>query len=91
MQAALHVQDECDAVDLNLGCPQHIARRGHYGSYLQDEWELIYEMSSVLFSSVHNFSIIPTSEILIWLALFKFYFGNNSKYITQQSFYTCDS
>lgn len=30
VQAALLAQDYCDAIDLNLGCPQMIAKRGEF-------------------------------------------------------------
>ncbi|GMR53331.1 hypothetical protein PMAYCL1PPCAC_23526, partial [Pristionchus mayeri] len=42
------VEGKCDGVDLNLGCPQNVAKRGHYGSYLQDEVDLICSILSAV-------------------------------------------
>lgn len=36
------------AVEVNFGCPQRIARRGYYGSYLQENFSLQYELISTL-------------------------------------------
>ncbi|EGN99640.1 hypothetical protein SERLA73DRAFT_134960 [Serpula lacrymans var. lacrymans S7.3] len=48
LASAKVVEAHCDAVDINLGCPQDIARKGHYGSFLQDEWQLIYNLVHTL-------------------------------------------
>jgi tRNA-dihydrouridine synthase 1 len=48
LQAALCVQDKCDAIDINIGCPQGIAKRGHYGAFLMEELELLAAIVSKL-------------------------------------------
>jgi tRNA-dihydrouridine synthase 1 len=48
LEAARHVEPYCDAVDLNLGCPQGIARSGHYGAFLQEDWDTIHSLINKL-------------------------------------------
>ncbi|KAJ2776502.1 tRNA dihydrouridine synthase [Coemansia javaensis] len=63
LAAARRIEDAADAVDLNLGCPQHIARRGHYGSFLMEDWDLI----SRLIRRLHEGLAIPvTAKIRVY-------------------------
>ena len=48
LAAAKYVQPYCDVVDLNLGCPQGIARKGNYGAFLQEDWNLVYKLINIL-------------------------------------------
>ncbi|XP_054808426.1 uncharacterized protein LOC129310566 isoform X2 [Prosopis cineraria] len=41
LEAARRVEPYCDYVDINLGCPQRIARRGNYGAFLMDNLPLV--------------------------------------------------
>ncbi|KIL71126.1 hypothetical protein M378DRAFT_65606 [Amanita muscaria Koide BX008] len=67
LAAAKVVEKHCDAVDLNLGCPQEIAKRGRYGSFLQDDWDLIYRLINTLHQHLSipvtaKFRVFPTVE-----------------------------
>ncbi|KAK5742197.1 tRNA dihydrouridine synthase [Elasticomyces elasticus] len=57
LEAAKKVQKYCDAVDLNLGCPQGIAKRGGYGAFLQEDWETIHK----LIRNLHDNLEIPVT------------------------------
>lgn len=48
LDAATRVAPYCDAVDLNLGCPQGIAKKGRYGAFLQEDQELIHRLIKTL-------------------------------------------
>ncbi|GAB7353197.1 hypothetical protein MBLNU459_g3720t1 [Dothideomycetes sp. NU459] len=62
LSAARHVQPFCDAVDLNLGCPQGIARKGHYGAFLQEHWDTIHSLINTLHT---NLDIPVTAKMRI--------------------------
>ncbi|KXH64405.1 dihydrouridine synthase [Colletotrichum salicis] len=60
--AALKVAPYCDAVDLNLGCPQGIAKKGKYGAFLQEDQDLIFRLINTLHK---NLPIPVTAKIRI--------------------------
>uniref|UniRef100_A0A8R2GDD1 tRNA-dihydrouridine(16/17) synthase [NAD(P)(+)] n=1 Tax=Bombyx mori TaxID=7091 RepID=A0A8R2GDD1_BOMMO len=61
--AAKLAEEYCDAIDINLGCPQSIAKRGRYGSFLQDDWELLKEIVTAMSKAV---SIPITCKVRIF-------------------------
>lgn len=62
LAAARYVAPFCDAVDLNLGCPQGIARKGKYGAFLQEDQDLICR----LINKLHvNLAVPVTAKIRI--------------------------
>lgn len=67
------VQDRVDAVDLNLGCPQGIARRGRYGAFLLEETDLLVSIVSSLHAGLDvpvtcKIRMLPTLEATLKLA-----------------------
>ncbi|KAF3347663.1 hypothetical protein VdG2_04385 [Verticillium dahliae VDG2] len=60
--AAQRAAPYCDAVDINFGCPQGIARKGHYGAFLQEDQDLVFRLVNTLH---RHLSIPVTAKIRI--------------------------
>jgi tRNA-dihydrouridine synthase 1 len=63
LKAAQLVEGRCDAVDMNFGCPQGIAKRGRYGAFLMEELELLDDIVRTL---VEGLSIPVTCKTRIY-------------------------
>lgn len=57
LKAATLVQYHCQAIDINLGCPQLCAKKGGYGAYLMLEPQLVYEIVRTL----HTHLVVPVT------------------------------
>lgn len=60
LAAARYVEPYVDGVDINLGCPQRIARKGRYGAFLMDDIALI---ESLVRKLAENLSVPVTVKI----------------------------
>ena len=58
-------------MDINLGCPQGIARKGNYGSFLLEQKDLIVAMVSKLhlFLGLTIFLVFPFTRLVHMLSL----------------------
>lgn len=64
--SAQSLQDQCDAIDLNLGCTQHIARRGEYGFFMVDTEEKRASVLDLVQKLATNLRIPVTAKIRIF-------------------------
>ncbi|KAL1510119.1 hypothetical protein AB1Y20_006451 [Prymnesium parvum] len=74
LEAARLLEARCDAIDLNFGCPQKIARRGGYGAWLLDEPERIEAIVRTLAASLRlpvaaKIRLLGSVEATVALAL----------------------
>ncbi|GAM21396.1 hypothetical protein SAMD00019534_045710, partial [Acytostelium subglobosum LB1] len=74
VKAALMVESQCDAVDINLGCPQIVAKKGHYGAFLLEQPEIVLPMVRELHKRLSipvfcKIRLLPNLEDTIKLAL----------------------
>ncbi|KAJ0843762.1 putative tRNA-dihydrouridine(16/17) synthase (NAD(P)(+)) [Helianthus annuus] len=66
LDAAYQVESLCDYVDINLGCPQRIARTGNYGAFLMDD---LPRVKSLVEKLATNLSVPVSCKIRIFPVL----------------------
>ncbi|OHS95894.1 dihydrouridine synthase [Tritrichomonas foetus] len=66
LSSAVDIGPLCDAVDLNLGCTQHIAKRGGYGFFLVDTAEKRDEVIKLFEKLSTNVCVPVTAKIRIF-------------------------
>lgn len=71
LKAAKLVEGKVEGIDLNLGCPQGIAKRGNYGSFLLDNTELVLKILGYLANNITN--SVVTCKIRLFPDLNKTY------------------
>ena len=79
--AAKLVQDRCDAIDLNLGCPQRTAYLGHFGSYLLEPKD-----RHLICSIVREAAEQITVPIFVKIRLQRSSIVRNREYISRYNF-----
>jgi len=48
LYTAKSLQKSAVAIDINFGCPQNIAKRGHYGAFLLEDTEVVRDLVRLL-------------------------------------------
>ena len=62
LQAAQSIQHRVDAIDLNFGCPQNIAKKGRYGAFLLSDVDLMCRLVRTLH---RHLSVPVTAKIRV--------------------------
>ncbi len=73
IKAAKYVEGFADAVDINCGCPQGIAKKGNYGAYLLEQPDVIVALVERLHKELKipvtvKIRCLPSEEATLTLA-----------------------